>query len=123
MKVEWNGDKVLKSVQDIVNDVAEKGAELIVNDARKILAQKAKHQTGELASQIDIRKSKYKDGGFIVMAQGPGNYTRYRASFVEMGAPNRTGRRKGSTRPLPFMRPAMHKNKRRINQMFKDAMK
>lgn len=122
-RIVWNAKAFLKKVDAVAEKVAAEGADMVLKDARRILMSKAEHPTGKLASEIEVKKSKFKGGGYVVIAQGPGNYDDYYAIFVELGTPNKKGKRRGSTEALPYLRPALHKNKRRINKRFQAAMK
>lgn len=115
MTLIWKSKEFLKKVQSAVEVAAKEGAELVAEDAKNILMKNARNPTGELASQIEIKTSRYKDGGYIVQAQGPGNYTKYRATFVELGT--------SKMQAIPYLRPALKKNKRRINKIFRDQLK
>ena len=115
-KLEWNDKEVLKTVGNIVKSVSKDVAEMVLADAKKILATKSKEATGDLASQGEVKKSKFPEGGHIVGFQLTGNWKPpYRASFVELGTHKMTA--------IPYLRPAMHKNKRKAKKMFKDALK
>jgi HK97 gp10 family phage protein len=121
-RIVWNAERYLNKVNAVAEKVAAEGAEMVLKDAKRILMSKAKHPTGKLASEIVIKKSKF-EGGYIVIAQPPGGYDDYYAIFVELGTPNKKGLRRGSTEALPYLRPALHKNKRRIHKRFQAAMK
>ena len=114
-RITWNDKVLLKSVNSVISDIAMDGAGMVEKDAKRILMRDAKNPTGKLASEIEVKKSKFKDGGAIVQAQGPGNYTRYYASFVELGTHD--------TGAVPFLRPALHKNLSKIRKKFQDADK
>ena len=115
MITEWNDKQLLAKVDDITKKIAKEGADWVKNDAQKILMSKAKHPTGDLASQIDIKVSKFKGGGYIVQAQGAGYRKPYRASFVELGTHKMAA--------IPFLRPSLRKNKTRIHRAYKDRLK
>jgi len=122
-RIVWNDKAFMARVNAVAEKVAEDGAEMVLRDAKRILMSKAKHPTGKLASEIKLIKSKFKGGGYIVIAQPPGGYDDYYAIFVELGTPNKAGKRRGSTEAMPYLRPALHKNKSRIRKRFRDAMK
>ena len=84
-------------------------AEIVYQDAKKTLAFKDK--TGNLRKSIRLKKSKFKDGGFIVEARGKNKDKGYHAWLVEYGHLEyafsyATGRR---VPPHPYMRPASEK--------------
>lgn len=114
-RIVWHDKKFTAEVQEVADEVAEEGADMVLNDAQQILMRDAKHPTGKLASEIEVKKSKFKDGGFIVIAQGPGNYDKFYATFVELGTHKMDA--------IPYLRPALHKNERKIQRMFKDRLK
>ena len=107
IRVEWHDDKVLKAVGRETEKVERRLAKLVQRTAEAL----APRQTGKLKSEIDIRSSKFADGGYIVQAQGPGNYTRYYASFVELGTHKMA--------PQPYLRPAINKWQAIGHQMLK----
>ena len=109
--LEWHDKELLKKVNTIANAVAKRGADYVLNDAQKLVPVKS----GTLKKEIELKRGKFKDGDYFVQAQGPGNYTKFYATFVELGTHN--------TEKKPFLRPALKRNKRRIQKMFKDAMK
>jgi HK97 gp10 family phage protein len=110
-RIDWQADRILEKISKITEGVSRKGAVIIAKETR----QRIPWDTGELATQVEVKKSKFKDGGFYVIVQGPGNYDQYYASFVELGTYKDAAQ--------PFLRPTMHKNKRKIQKMFQDALK
>ena len=114
-RIVWNAERFLNKVNAVANKVAEEGAELVLRDAQRNIKRIAKHPTGKLASEIEIIKSQYEDGGYIVMAQPPGKYTKFYASFLELGTYKDEAK--------PYLRPALKKNKKKIHQLFKDRLK
>ena len=131
--LEWHDKELLKKVNTIADAVAKKGAGLVLKDARKLVPVDSE----TLKREIELKQGKFKDGDYVVEAQGPGNYTKFYAKFVELGhyssvwgtyvRPKGGGSLKGIS-PVripkkPYLRPALNKNKKRIQKMFKDAMK
>lgn len=110
----WNDKALLKSVNSVAAKVAEEGAERVAEDAKRILMSNAKEPTGKLASEIHVVRSKYKNGGWLVIAQPKGHYTDYYAPHVELGT--------SRTRAVPFLRPALKKNKRWIFKRYKEEI-
>lgn len=108
MKIEWNQKEIIAKIAAVSGDVAEKGAEMVARDARRLVPV----ETGKLKESIKVSKSRFKDGGHVV-SMGGGDL--YYGSFVELGASGKPAK--------PFMRPALAKNKPRIRKMFRDAMK
>jgi len=132
--LEWDAADLYNRVDAAVQVASREGAILVAKEAR----QRAPWRTGELATSIEIKRSKFKDGGYSVIAQGPGNYrmiarktpvlknvgkknqhlsttlSRFYAIFVELGT--------SDTAAQPFLRPALNANKRKINKIFKDII-
>ena len=114
--IEWHEKEVMNAAKLVLKNVSKKVAENVMEDAKHVLKQKAKTTTDRgLLSQFDVRKSKFKDGGYLVMCQGPGNFRgKYHASFVELGTFKDIAK--------PFMRPARKKNIRKANKMYQDGL-
>ena len=108
--LKWYDKELIKKVNTIADSVAKKGADLVLKDAKRFVPIKS----GTLKSEIELKRGKFKDGDYFVQAQGPGNYKKFYATFVELGTHN--------TKKKPFLRPALNRNKSRIQRMFKDAM-
>lgn len=111
MALVWNEKELIEKVRNAVESASREGARDVAQDARTLCPW----DTGELATSIEVKKSKFEDGGYLVMAQGPGNYNRFYAAFVELGTHN--------TAAHPFLRPALRKNKRKIVQNFEGKLK
>lgn len=111
MTVVWNDKKVIDAIDRNV-ELAERRIAAMVTAAAKANAPK---RTGTLRVEIAMKKSKFKGGGYIVQAQGPGNYTRYYASFVELGTHD--------TAAQPYLRPATNRYKTIGQAMLKRAIK
>jgi hypothetical protein len=125
MKIEWRGKEVREKIKNIVQAVSRDGAVLIAKHTRQAIPW----DTGVLATSVEVRKSKFKDGGYMVVVQGKGNYEHYYASFVELGGHSSEwgryvkGQKAGAyIAPKPYLRPSMHKNKHKIHRMYKDAL-
>lgn len=116
MTVTWHGKEVSNAAKSILDKVCKEVAENIEKDAKRILRQKARTTTEKgLLSQFDVRPSKFKDGGYLVCCQGPGNWREpYHASFLELGT--------FKDEAKPFMRPAYKKNKRKANRMYQEGL-
>ena len=122
--LEWNDKQLIRKVEAAVKIATKKGAEAVAADARRNIMRIAKSPSGQLAREIDVRTSKYKNGGHIVYAQGPGNWTDpYHAIFVEVGTPGKDKRYNHKQGPLPYLRPALKKNKNKIESSFEGTLK
>lgn len=113
VRMDWNGPAVSRKVKTTVMDIAKRGARLVQIDALRILAIKIS-RTGRLAREIDVRVSLFGDG-YLVLAQGSKNYGKFYASFVELGTFKDPAQ--------PYLRPALKKNRRKISQLYEDALK
>jgi len=119
IELKWHAHEVMVEVNSIMKAVNKKVANNVMKDAIRILKHKATtHSERGLLKQFDVRPSKFKDGGYLVYCQGPGNWwPPYHASFVELGT-----RKTRYMEAKPFMRPAYKKNIRKANRMFRDAL-
>ena len=115
VEVDWRfTNEVIAEIKVPLDEVCRKGAEMIARDARALAPQ----DTGTLKSQIDIKKSPFRGGGWMVEAQGSKNYDRYYASFVEFGTPKRN-----KNYPVQrYMRPAIKRNRPKIQDMWQRAL-
>ena len=130
MKIEWFGEKVLRVANAAVVDVASKEiAEQIAEKTRgriRALGTKA----GDLANQVSVKKSIFKDGGWLVGVQLSGQWKDpYRASFVELGHHSSEwgkypkGSKAGAYIPAtPFLRPAAHSHKGKARSVYMKAL-
>ena len=103
MTVEWHGEIILKQVRAVAELSEKASAERIEKEAiedcptgeegwGRAVSGGPKHggkswtarKSGSLRDSIKARKSKFKDGGWIVSA---GNDDVFYASFVELGVP------------------------------------
>jgi HK97 gp10 family phage protein len=111
-KLEWDDRKIMASISSIAQGISREGAALIAKDTRQAIPW----DTGTLATSVRVEKSRYKDGGYMATVQGPsiGSYGKWYASFVELGTFKDTAQ--------PFLRPSMHKNTRKIQKMYRDAL-
>ncbi len=75
-----------------INENAESIAKQIAQDARNSVGV----VTGNLKKGIKARKSRYEDGGWIVLSTAP------HAHLLEFGTVNMS--------PKPYLRPALYKN-------------
>ena len=130
--ITWNDKALLKNVAKIADIKTRAGAEMVLKDAK----MRVDKDTKTLVGEIEVKRGKFKDGDWVVEAQGTGNYTKYYAIFVELGhyssvwgtylRPKGGGSLKGIS-PVhipkrPYLRPALNKNKRKIMQSFTNAL-
>lgn len=139
IKIDWDAKPYINQARAALNEVVKEVAEATAEDAKRNLERWAPYSTGTLASQIDVRASKFEDGGWIVEAQGTGNYAvvnrktpiqkwnpgrktkhwvttrnRYYASFVELGTSKMEG--------LAYLRKALRRNRYRMRKLFERAI-
>jgi len=107
----WNGDEFLKLAEHALHGATLRSANIVARKART----KAPWESGELATSITVEESKFKNGGHLVVAQGPGNYDKYYASFVELGTHKMAAR--------PFLRPALKQSKAEILKEFEGIIR
>lgn len=132
LKIDWKDDELIALAENVVDGVTEKAADLVVDYAKRNLRVNESVDQANLVNEIDIRKSKYKHGGLVVVAQGPNNYSRYYASFIELGGHRslwgKYSRKKGNSKEgpyfegRPYMRPAVKKVRRAFRKMMVEAM-
>lgn len=138
-RIIWKDKEFLQAARAAVETASEKGADLVLRSAQR----KVPVDTGRLKRSLGKRKSKFRDGGWIVgvFDSTPGGRWRdtmgARAVFVEYGhaGPGMGKGRRGSSglgriwkagskvaEGKPFLKPALKRNKARINQIFQDEM-
>lgn len=130
-EIKWDDKAYIALVRSELEKIVEYGANMTEEDAKRNLERMAPDSTGKLASQIKVSKSKFHNGGFVVEAQGSGNYdiirlknpvkkkrggyrttrSRYYASFVELGTSKMQG--------LGYLRKALRRNKYRMRALIR----
>ena len=141
-EIEWHANTILNDARVIISRLEKKTAKKIAAKAearcpvwdgekRKITAGDESYKArkpGSLRDSIKAYPSKYKNGGWIVMA---GSYDVFYASFVELGtkswwAKGRDRRYKvheWMRRPIPedpFLRIPLQQEKRGFNQKMRE---
>ena len=114
-KVDWYDKEVMNAVKAKLDRVSKEVANDVMNDAKRILQQKAKATTERgLLSQFTIAESKFGDG-YLVWCQGPMNWHQpFHASFLEMGT--------YKDQAKPYMRPARKKNLTPAKKKWQEAL-
>ena len=127
--IKWYDRELLAELKPLLNKLEKAAARRILaaakrrcpvwdGEGRKISASDKswkKREPGSLKKSLRIVPSKYKDGGYAVVA---GNYDVFYASFVELGTKSWWARREGKEyprRPLPedpFLRGPVEREKR-----------
>jgi len=114
--IDLDPEALIKETKKECDRVSKIAAQKVLKDAKTYIAAHAKHPTGKLASEIKIEESHYEGGGWAVEAQGPRNYDRYYATFIELGGTIRT------PTPIPFLRSPLNANRTYIKNLFKDLI-
>lgn len=96
-------------LKDVAGEIAEEAR------ATSAFADK----TGNLRKSIKVRKSKFENGGYIVLSTAP------HAHLIEFGHDmvTRKGRKVGEVPPYPFLRPAANKVFARLARFFRSLPK
>jgi hypothetical protein len=110
-------DASLFEIMDAIDQNLEETAQYVATEAK--ITSAFQDKTGKLRKAIKLKKSKFEDGGYIVVARAP------HAHLVEFGhvliAWGRvTGKR---VPPHPFLRPALEKGVRYAVGKFKGGGK
>lgn len=105
--IEWN-DALGPVIEKAVAEASVKAAEQVAADARRLVPV----NSGELQASIRAVKSKFKDGGAIIMA---GSKKAFYAHMVEYGTVKKSAR--------PFLRPALKKNKNKTKKTIEEAVR
>lgn len=142
--VKWYDKELIRDLKPLVEKLEKAAARRIAAGARRRCpvwdgeerqigrgdATWKARKRGALRNSIRMEKSKYKDGGYIVLA---GNYDVFYASFVELGTKSwwargrdrRYKKKEWMRRPLPedpFLRGPLERERklfwRRIEQLF-----
>ena len=80
-RIEWKDKEMMTAINSATNKICKEVAKDIVRDAKTQL--KVHKFTGNLARGIKSRKSKFKNGGYIVIAGAPHSF------LTEWGTKNR----------------------------------
>ena len=135
IKLDFDNAALITLTNKVCDAAAKKGVDKVLADSKTYLKANTKHGHGEtgLAGEIKLEKSKFKGGGWAIEAQGPNNYKRYYAVFVELGHRSsmfgRYSRKKGNigsspvtVAPIPYLRNPLKANKQYIINLFKDLI-
>jgi hypothetical protein len=114
IEIKWDFKDYIKLIEERADGASKEAAEDILRKAKQFIQSNAKRPTGKLASEIKLEKSKYRGGGWAVEAQGPNNYDRFYATFVELGSINNV--------PIPYLRNPLKSSHKSILSMIQKAM-
>ncbi len=122
VKIEWNDKELVAEIKTAVKAGTGAGAKRIFNSAKG--TSDFIDDTGNLRKSIKMYPSKFKDGGYIVVATAPHAYlVEYGHAIVERGGFDEGGVITGYVPPHPFMRNAVKKNRARAEQDIFNAVK
>ena len=102
-KLVWDKAIIEKLAVKLDSDI-EAAAELVAEEARSLVPV----ETGALRDSIRVKKSKFKNGGYLITAGGPGAK---HVNLVELGTYKMDKK--------PFLRPALHNKEAQIRRMIK----
>ena len=132
MSLVWEDKKLVARIKVACEEACREGAEAVAEDMRR----KVPRKSGELASTIKTRKSKFKDGGWLAGIFHEDNAVweetmGARAIFVEYGhAAPYQGRKyagkKNVVKYVPakkFIRPALRANRIKIVNNFNSKLR
>jgi len=105
-------------VEAVLDGVSKQGAQMVLRDTIALVPRGGKwpNEAGPLADEIRIEQGKFGSMDYYIRAQGPDNYSRYYASFVELGT-------KAHGEKQPYLRPALEKNRKKIAHMAQRALR
>ena len=117
IKLDVDNAAFITLTEKVCDEAAKKAIDKLVPESKAYLKRytSKKGYTGKLASEIEIVPSKFKGGGWAIEAQGPDNYTRFYATFVELGSIR-------NPTPVPYLRNPLKANKQYIINLFKDLI-
>ena len=121
VNLEWHGRKVITEIEDICENAVMSGAKSVARDARRLVPK----DTGGLKKSIRVKTFK-KVGVFGAYIKAGEKGKEHIAGFVELGTPGTTTRQGKNRTPIkavPFMRPALKKNKSKIRRAFQNKLK
>lgn len=113
IKIDWQGDELMERMFDLADKVSLEMGHVALDTANALVPI----DTGKLISEIELKISKFEGGGVAVVAQAPGNYDRFYATFVELGT--HTTRNNPAQ---PYLRPAIKKVRRIFKKAVQDAI-
>ena len=121
-KIEWHGDDFVLEMDRNLEKLVEKKAAENIEKRAKTLCPVGKTITtssgkswksrkpGTLKRTIRARKSKFKNGGWIVSA---GSNDAFYAGFVELGTKRMSAK--------PYLRPALHVERHKLGHYLSDV--
>ena len=110
MKFDWQIKPFMDKVERENQQACKRGAQIVAKDARR----RCPVDTGDLVNSIRVKKSKYKDGGYVVLTGGGGTFY---WRWVHYGA-----NKKRKIPRRPYMTQALESNRANILKEFKDTI-
>lgn len=98
---EWNDAGLMEETRNTMEFKNREMANFVAAKARSL----APWHSGDLAVSIRVEKSRFKNGGFLVVADGS---EKYHATFMELGT--------HKDEAQPFLRPALAALRKRVNK-------
>ncbi len=86
IRLEWFGNKVMAEFERTNDERAEAAAANVRDEAQRRLESVTTTRTGQAVKSIVQFKSKFQDGGYVVLARGREGW---HYKFIELGAPKR----------------------------------
>lgn len=106
--VKFSGDTVISNLRTVIEAKSLEVAESVASNARAL----APAETGALRRSIKAKKSKFKNGGAVVIAGGGDEYY---ATFKELGTSKMAA--------TPFLRPAIEMSRAKAKRLIMSALK
>jgi len=116
-KVKWYDKEVNSTVAKKVIDAVKEGCILVEGDAKRIQTPHVK--TGRLRSSITHEVEGTITGATGRVGTNVKYARRHELGFVGVDSLGR----KYNQKPYPYLRPALHKNEKKILKLFKDIVK
>ena len=124
MTIDWDGDDLMERMYKLADAVTERAGNEALNTAQSLVPK----DTGKLAAQIEIKKSKFEGGGVVIVAQGKDNVdyyvtkdgkkkADYYAAYVELGTHTTVNQP-----AQPYLRPAIKRVRRIFKKLVQDEI-
>lgn len=124
VRIEKRSKEYINTIDAIVDGVAKDQAEKVARLTRQLVPA-GPYSEGGLSKQIKVQPGKFSEGDYFIEAQGPGDYSRFYASFLEMGSTIHPWGNKNITKHLPaqpYLRPALKVYRKKITAAAQRAL-
>lgn len=115
LKIDLQDEEFVKTIDKRVDTVCGQAAEMAFRIADSLVPV----DTGTLRKSIELSKSKFENGGYIVMAHKPDKHSAIKFNAIEFGHITTTGK---YIPPQSFMRPAIKKVKKVFKKMMQEEL-